>query len=273
MCHLCGHETELVDECPTCHGLNWGYFGVGTQRIEDYLTRKFPNAKIGRLDVDVSDRVSAVRKLLSGFSRGRIDILVGTQMVAKGLDFPGVGLVGILSADASMNLPDFRAVERTYGLIFQASGRAGRGKYPGEVVIEVESENSPLAHSTRESDFRDFLDAEYGRRVELNYPPHRHLIMIRLKSGSAERVEQAAFDLQKRLAAGRRRYERFMEVLGPAPAPFFKVKNNYRWRILIKTLSVGSSLDFIDRFLAEPETKTLLKGVRLVIDVDPYDMM
>jgi primosomal protein N' (replication factor Y) len=273
MCHLCGYRNDLVEACPTCDGVNWGYFGVGTQRIEDFLNQRFPSAKIGRLDVDVADRIESVRKLLTSFSKGKLDILVGTQMVAKGLDFPGVRLVGILSADASMNLPDFRAVERTYALIFQASGRAGRGKYPGEVVIQVESEDSPLVRGTRESDFCDFLDREYSRRAELNYPPHRHLIMIKLKSGSAARVEQAAFDLQKRLAGRRRRYESFMEVLGPAPAPFFMVKNNYRWRILIKTSSVSASLAFIDHFLDESDVKRLLRDVRLLIDVDPYDMM
>ncbi len=273
MCHLCGYRTGLVETCPTCDGVNWGYFGVGTQRIEDFLKQRFPSAKIGRLDADVADKIGSVRKLLTNFSKGKLDILVGTQMVAKGLDFPGVRLVGILSADASMNLPDFRAVERTYALIFQASGRAGRGKYPGEVVIQVESEDSPLVRSTGESDFTDFLDQEYNRRAELNYPPHSHLIMIKLKSGSAARVEQAAFDLQKRFAGRRRRYESFMEVLGPAPAPFFKVKNNYRWRILIKTSSVSTSLAFIDHFLDESDVKMLLRDVRLLIDVDPYDMM
>ncbi len=273
MCHLCGYASDLIDECPTCHGLNWGYFGSGTQRVEDYLIRKFPSARIARLDVDVTDKIGSARKLLSRFSQGKIDILVGTQMVAKGLDFPGVKLVGILAADVSMNLPDFRAVERTQALVFQASGRAGRGKYPGEVVIQVDDEKSPLAQNWKENDFCRFLDEEYRRRGELNYPPHRHLIMIRMSSGSPERVERAAFDMQKRLADRRPRYSRFMEVLGPAPAPFFRVKNNYRWRILIKARSVNSSLAFMERFLGENGTRELLKDVRLVIDVDPYDMM
>ncbi len=273
ICHLCGFTSDLVNRCPTCHGMNWGYFGAGTQRIEDYLNQKFPSARVGRLDMDTAGNVGSANKLLRDFSKGKVDILVGTQMVAKGLDFPGVGLVGILSADSSMNMPDFRAVERTYALIHQASGRAGRGKYPGEVVIQLEDKNSPLVHVTRESDFCDFLDEEYTRRAELNYPPHRHLIMVKLKSGSAEEVERAAFDLQKRLNGRRRRYERFMEILGPAPAPFFKVKNNYRWRLLIKTSSVSSSLAFIDSFFDEPDTRKLLGNVTLIIDVDPYDMM
>jgi primosomal protein N' (replication factor Y) len=273
MCHLCGFTSDLIHSCPTCNGFNWGYFGAGTQRIEEYLNRRFPSARIGRLDVDAAAKSGSAGRLLLRFAKGKVDILVGTQMVAKGLDFPGVRTVGILSADSSMNMPDFRAVERTYALIYQASGRAGRGKYAGEVVIQVESEDSPLARPTKESDFCDFLDEEYHRREELNYPPHSHLIMIRLSAGAAETVETAAFELQKGLVSRRRRYERFMEVLGPAPAPFFKVKNNYRWRILIKTSSVSSSLAFMDRFLDDSESKDILKNVRLVIDVDPYDMM
>ena len=273
MCHLCGFQSNLIDTCPACGGTEWGYFGAGTQRIEYYLKRKFPSALIGRLDLDTAANVGSTKKLLSKFAASKLDILIGTQMVAKGLDFPGVRLVGILSADASLNMPDFRAAEKTYALLFQASGRAGRGKYPGEVVIQVESDDFPLMHITKESNFSDFLDEEYERRIDLSYPPHRHLIMIKLKSGSAERVERASFEFQKRMYRLRRKYERYMTVLGPAPAPFFKVKNNYRWRILIKTSSVKSSLAFIDRFLQTSEIKSIMKNIRLLIDVDPYDMM
>ena len=111
MCHLCGHMSALVETCPTCNGANWGYFGAGTQRIEEYLKNRFPAARIGRLDVDAAAKIGSTKKLLSRFSKGRLEILVGTQMVAKGLDFPGVKTVGVLSADSSMNLPDFRAAE------------------------------------------------------------------------------------------------------------------------------------------------------------------
>ncbi|MBU1320360.1 MAG: primosomal protein N' [candidate division Zixibacteria bacterium] len=273
LCHLCGFKSALDHTCQACGAANWGFFGAGTQRIEDYLNLKFPSAVVGRLDADAAEKAGAAKKTLAGFSARKVNILVGTQMVAKGLDFPDVRLVGILGADASMNFPDFRSVERTFALLFQASGRAGRGKYRGEVVVQVDSDESPLLQVTEKSDFAEFLDKELARRTQLGYPPLRHLVLMKLKSGSAERVESAAFELQKKLASARRKYDRFMSVLGPAPAPLFKVLNNYRWRIMIKTSSVASTLTFLDSFIGDPSVRETVRKVRLIIDVDPYDMM
>jgi len=273
MCHLCGFSSDLLDKCPGCGSSNWGYFGVGTQRIEELLRERFASANIARLDFDTAQSVAATRKLFSRFRAGKIDILVGTQMVAKGLDFPNVKLVGILGGDLAMSLPDFRALERTYALVYQASGRAGRGKFPGEVVVQVESENSILKRVTQGEDYRVFVEEEYNRRLELGYPPAKHLVMIKLKSGSAERVERAAFELHQELRRLRAKYDRFMQVLGPSPAPLFRVKNDYRWRLLLKTKSVTSTHTFLDSFMGLKSVIAALGKVKVIIDVDPYDMM
>jgi primosomal protein N' (replication factor Y) len=273
LCHLCGHRAPVPKVCPECGGVSIGYYGAGTQKIEEYLKDTYPDAKLGRLDVDVATSVKAAAGVLDNFRKGKTDILVGTQMVAKGFNFPNVRLVGILSADTSLSLPDFRAAERTHALIYQAAGRAGRGKFRGEVIVQVECEDSPLFIEEGEIGFASFLDKELIRREELGYPPFKHLILLRLKSGSARRVEGAAFEMQKKLAGQRKAYESFMTVLGPSPAPFFRVKNNYRWRLMIKTSSVSSSLKFMDQFLKEKSTRSCLRQVHFVVDVDPYDML
>jgi primosomal protein N' (replication factor Y) len=273
MCHLCGYREELAAACAVCGKPTLSFVGSGTQRVEDHIVQSFPTARVGRLDVDAIEAKGSAVKLLQKFGDGKIDILVGTQMVAKGLDFPNVRLAAVLAADAAMSLPDFRAAERAYSLVFQAAGRAGRGRFKGEVVIQVENESSPLMAITSGSDYCEFLDSELQRRVDLHYPPERHLILIKLASPSAESIERAAFELQARMMRMRRSYENFMQVLGPAPAPLFRVKNNFRWRLLVKTSSVLSSLSFIRDFFANKEIETLLRDTRVVVDVDPQDMM
>ncbi len=256
LCHLCGYSASVPKVCPECGGVSIGYYGAGTQKIEEFLKKAYPDAKLGRLDQDVAASVKAAADVLNNFRKGKTDILIGTQMVAKGFNFPNVKLVGILSADSSLSIPDFRAAERTHALIYQAAGRAGRGKFKGEVVVQVECEDAPLFIEEGEIGFASFLDKELTRREQLGYPPFKHLILLRLRSGSARRVEEAAFEIQKRITNQRKEYESFMTIFGPSPAPFFKVKNNYRWRLMIKTSSVSSSLKFMNRFLNDKMTRS-----------------
>jgi len=273
LCHLCGYRDTLIDKCSVCDESDWGYYGAGTQRLEESLAERFPSARIARLDIDVTSGTDHARKTFSKFRSGKLDILVGTQMVAKGLDFPGIRTVGIISADGAASMPDFRAAERTYSLVFQAAGRAGRGRFPGEVIVQIENENSPLCNLNRESCYDEFLINEYHRRRKLKFPPDRRLILIRFKSGSNSRLAFAVDKVGAEFDRLRNRYREYMSILGPAPAPFFRIKNNYRWHLLMKTTSVSSSLGFLDKFLKLDRIQNLLDGIQIVVDVDPYDMM
>ncbi len=273
LCHLCGYVDSAIDRCSVCESTDWGYYGSGTQRLEDALAERFPSARIARLDIDATGGTANAAKTFTKFRSGKIDILVGTQMVAKGLDFPGIRTVGVISADAASSMPDFRAAERTYALVFQAAGRAGRGRFSGEVIVQIENEASPLRQLTRESRYEDFLAEEYYRRERLKFPPVRRLILVRFKSGSKVRLEEAVDRIGVELKRLRNRYRGYMSILGPAPAPFLRIKNNFRWHLLLKTQSVSSGLDFLGRFLDLKRIQRILDGIQVVVDVDPYDMM
>jgi primosomal protein N' (replication factor Y) len=188
-CHLCGVEARAPHHCPKCKAPEIRYRGQGTQKIEDVVQKILPRARIVRMDADSMSKKNLYRKILNDFRIGKIDILVGTQMIAKGLDFPNVTLVGLVDADMSLHVEDFRAAERTFQLIVQVSGRSGRGDRAGEVVIQTSTPHAPPIQFARKSDFDGFQLEELEQRREFNYPPFQHLIRHLFRGRNPEKVE------------------------------------------------------------------------------------
>lgn len=265
-CHLCNHERPLPRVCPECKGTALQQRGAGTQRIEDILPKLLPGARITRIDADLLDRKNAFRQVLGDFRKGKIDILIGTQMIAKGFDFPNVTLVGLIEADLSLHMPDFRAAERTFQLLVQVAGRAGRGDRAGEVVVQTYTPASAPLQFARRCDFEGFLAAELEERRVFNYPPFRHLIRHVFRARNAEKasffIEEWTRFLEKQLPEG-------IELRGPAIAPREKVKDYYRYHLWYFTSNVSRTLPHL---LALRNTFKMDKDVIDTLDVDPVDL-
>ena len=272
-CHYCGLIRTPHSVCPTCGGANIALHGAGTQRVEQELASMFPDAKVLRMDLDTTSRKGAHDRLLGKFERGEADILLGTQMVAKGLDFPRVTLVGVISADTQMLLPDFRSSERTFQLLTQVSGRAGRSALLGEVIIQTfQPQHYTLQHVV-DHDFRSFYNEELEARRELDYPPFSRLVLVETKGEDEEKVRELA----ERFARHLKNNNGTFTVLGPAPAVIAKINKQYRWHIVIKNLK---HLDSSGSLLRRSLYATLAsfnpgqrKGNRLIVDVDPVGLM
>lgn len=229
-CHYCGYMQELPPSCPECASRYLRQFGTGTQQLEAFIRHNFPQARTVRLDSDTTRRKGAHERLLSQFRRGEANVLIGTQMIAKGLDFPDVTLVGVISADFALNFPDFRSAERTFQLLMQVSGRAGRGEKPGRVIIQCYNPEHYAVAAVKKHDYLEFYRQEVSYRRALAYPPYGHMVRI-LIQGSEAAVSQKSRDLHKLLT------ERVPDavIYGPAPAPISKIKGRYRWHIIIKS--------------------------------------
>lgn len=266
-CHVCGFHKPAPSGCPQCKSSKVRWRGYGTQRIEEVIAKIVPGAKIVRLDTDTMSKKNLFRKILGDFRTGKIDILIGTQMIAKGLDFPNVTLVGLIDADVSLHIPDFRAAERTFQLLVQVSGRAGRGDKAGEVVVQTLMPHSPPIQYARQSDFDGFLDAELEQRREFNYPPYRHLVRHLFRGRNPEKVqfyaEQWAKKLEKELTEP-------IEIRGPVAAPLEKMKDQYRFHLWYFVGNVSRTLPFIT---AIRDDFKLDDDVIDVLDVDPVDMV
>lgn len=263
-CHYCDFTTTLAKNCPACGSKRIKTFGLGTERVEESIRAAFPQARVLRLDSDTTSRVGAHEKIVGAFTRGEAEILIGTQMVAKGFDFPGVTLVCVIAADIDLNLPDFRAEERTFQLLTQVAGRAGRRKTRGEVLIQSYLPESPgiayLGHKQQE-----FYAYELFRRQELGYPPFSRLVRF-LFSGKLEgQVIQAGEQVASRL------FEQKICFLGPSPAPIEKIKDLYRWHLIIRDYSTGIK-ELLETILEE-EREAFANRVNIVVDVDPLSLM
>jgi primosomal protein N' (replication factor Y) len=273
ICHYCGYAEHGWDECPRCSGTNIEYVGSGTQKIEDFLTRKFPEVVCARLDRDATRKKGSTEALLTDFSNGLVGFLVGTQMVAKGHDFKRVGLVVVVNADVSMNLPDFRSGERTFQILTQVAGRAGRGDIPGRVLIQTYNpDHHSLAHVSCH-DFKGFYRDEIDFRQELRYPPFGKLVRVVAESrkqssarGAAAHFATTAKDLSKRV--GMR-----IDVVGPSRTPISKVKNVYRWHTILKGEKDAAVSAFVRKCLDRTRSSSISDAVRFSIDVDPQTMM
>ena len=272
ICHHCGSRRAAADLCPGCGNLSLAGVGIGTEQIERELSRIVPGARIARMDRDATARRGSQERLFRQWEKGEIDVLVGTQMITKGHDVSGVTLVGAVLADLSLNLPDFRAAERTFQLLSQVAGRAGRGKEPGKVIIQTYAPDHYALRPVLTHDYKDFFSSEIEFRRALNYPPFSRLVHLRLEGPDAHRVEAKATMLGEWLRAERQRHPEadLLEVLGPAPAPIAKRRGRYRWQILIKGKKVEAVLKLAAR---ADEILPRRREIRLHIDVDPYNML
>lgn len=262
-CHHCGYLEREPDACPACNGVKIKPFGVGTEKVEEYVREKYPNARVGRLDRDVTQKKGALEQVFADFRSGDLNVLVGTQLVAKGLDFPNVTLVGVIAADVSLNLPDFRASERTYQLLSQVAGRAGRGQKPGHVVIQTFNPEHPAIILAKNHDFTAFFQTMVGERKAAGYPPFRGLVNIVFSGEVREAVVRASLRVQHGLMALEE-----IEIKGPVDCVLERINNRWRRHILVKHAPGFNTQPIADVVNHHDE-----KGVQAVIDVDPYSLM
>jgi primosomal protein N' (replication factor Y) len=293
-CHFCDRIEPAPDCCPSCGSGEFLYLGAGTQRVEEVLARLFESARSVRIDSDRTATKSG-RLILGDFADEKYNLLVGTQMVTKGLDIPGVTLVGVLSADIGLDMPDFRAAEKTYARLLQVAGRAGRGDREGVVMIQTYYTDHPVIRYLQKEGYRPFFDAVIEERRQLFYPPFSRLINITLSAVDEKLLEKESLrfrvKLEQRLAgvAGNSRTAdrghhnegksdqvapaSHLQVAGPAPAPMYKLRGSYRRRIFIKTTGIRKIVARLRRWEADEKNFSLPAKVRVIIDVDPVDMM
>jgi primosomal protein N' (replication factor Y) len=265
-CHLCGEEEPAPICCPECKSSAIRMRGKGTQKIEDIVQKILPSARIHRMDADSMSKKNLYRKILNDFRIGKIDILVGTQMIAKGLDFPNVTLVGLVDADMSLHIEDFRAAERTFQLVVQVSGRSGRGDRAGEVVIQTHTPHAPPIQFARKSDFDGFQLEELEQRREFNYPPFRHLIRHLFRGRNPDKVNFYIDQWTKLVEA---EMGEKVEIRGPAPAPIEKIRDEYRFHLWYFAPSASA---VIGQLAALRESFKMDKDVIDLIDVDPMNL-
>jgi primosomal protein N' (replication factor Y) len=264
---LCGHAAAVPKKCPACGKDALIYAGFGTEKVEATVAQIFPTAVVRRMDADSMTRKDAYRDALRSFRAGKIDILVGTQMIAKGLHFPNVTLVGIINADLALHMPDFRAGERTFQLLTQVAGRAGRGETPGEVFVQTYTPFSPSIQFARHHDFAGYFQQELEFRERCDFPPFKHAVLVTIRSAHEGRAKLSAD------ALGRRLKESLGEefTLGEAtPAPLEKLQGQYRFHILIRGVAVMR----LSRLVRETMDKLPLPAdVAVAVDVDPYQLL
>lgn len=268
-CHFCNHTRQHPDRCPACGSPYLKFFGSGTQRVVRELERHFPHLRILRYDSDTTRAKDGHRRLLAQFAAGEADVLVGTQMLAKGIDLPQVTLVGIVAADGLLHLADYRAGERTVQTLTQVAGRAGRGDNPGRVILQTYAPEHPAIAATQTYDYARFLDQETELRAALHYPPCGQLALIRLSSPDAGAVEQAATAIAQHLQPPEDDPDPPYAVLGPAPAQVMRVARRFRWQILLKAPPHGE----LPREALTQVRSRCPARVSLTVDIDPLNLM
>ena len=271
-CHYCNHIEYFPDRCPECGSDALKNSGTGTQKIEQYIQDLFPDKNVERIDSDILVRKGEHIRLLDKFQKGGIDILVGTQMIAKGLDNPNVTLVGVISADASFNLPDFRASERGFQLLTQVAGRAGRGEFSGKVFFQTYNPDYYALASAKSQNYDEFYATEIIAREEFDYPPFSQIIRLILSGQNNFRAEKSAQEIALRMCTMVEKYgisER-LEVLGPTPCVIERINGMYRFQLIIKNKMGDKGHQFVSGFL---NRITMPKDVKLTVDVDPLDIL
>jgi len=267
VCHICGHTGTVPSKCPECADPKIKYSGTGTEKVEEAVQRIFPQAVIKRMDADTMTRKEAYRETLTAFRTGKIDILVGTQMIAKGLHFPNVTLVGIVNADLALHIPDFRAGERTFQLLTQVAGRAGRGDVEGEVFVQSFTPFSPSIQFARHHDFAGFWQQEIEFREKFDWPPFSHMVLITIRSPHETKAGFSAETLARKLKDS---LPKGVTLSEPAPAPLAKSHGNFRFHLMLRTQSILK----LSRHLREVlEKLTFPEEVIVTVDVDPYQLM
>ena len=270
-CHYCGEKEKISKTCPSCGSSYVKYFGVGTEKIEQEINRIFPSAKTLRMDFDTTRKKNSYEYIYNTFKNKQADILIGTQMVAKGLDFKDVTLVGVIAADLSLNLPDFRAFERTFQLLTQVSGRSGRGKKEGKVVIQTYSADNLTIQYAANNDYDSFYKNEIMLRETMDYPPFTSILVVTMSSEDEKllikSIQNVGVNLTYKIGENDK-----IKLLGPCPCGISKIKNSYRWQIIIKGNIKGEVAIEIKNLVYE-SVKKVYTSIRVSIDINPSNMM
>ena len=268
-CHYCGHEENLVTICPECHSDKIRYFGTGTQKLEQEIHKQFPEASTIRMDIDTVTKKNSHEVILNTFKNENIDILIGTQMVVKGHHFPNVTLVGVIAADSSLNIDDYRANERTFQILTQVAGRAGRENLPGKVIIQTYNPDNFSIICAQKQNYNLFYETEIALREQLKYPPFCDIILIGLNSYQELEIKKVSSKIYQYLEQRLNKEE--FKVLRPMPCPIDKIQNRYRWRIIIKGNMTEKTNKILNDCLKEIYTLNI-KDTRIAIDVNPNNM-
>ena len=269
-CHYCGYEAKIVSVCPECKSDKIRYFGTGTQRLEQEIHKQFPSASTIRMDVDTVTKKNSHEEILNKFKNENIDILIGTQMVVKGHHFPNVTLVGVIAADSSLNIDDYRASERTFQILTQVAGRAGRENLPGKVIIQTYNPSEFSIQSARKQDYDMFYETEIAIRKQLKYPPFCDIILIGFNSESEDEIKRISNFVYEYL--NKKLINDEFKIFKPMPSPIDKIQNRYRWRIIIKGSMNENANQVLNNCLKEIYQKNL-KSTRISIDINPNNMM
>ena len=270
VCHYCGKTKKQPNLCPECGSKYVKFFGAGTERVEEEVRKYLKNAKILRMDVDTTRAKDSHEKIYNAFKAGEADILIGTQMVSKGLDFPNVTLVGILSADMSLNLPDYRAAERSFQIITQVAGRAGRGEKEGEVIVQTYTPEHYSLQYAKKYDYEDFYEKEFTIRAMMGYPPFGRILLINGIGKNEDELKKQMIFLGKKV---KEKAEEFggLEVLGPTPCIIYKIKENYRWQIIVKG-EFSSKFSKSIKDLLYDKANNVYNDIRVSMDINPNSL-
>jgi len=272
-CHYCGQAARPPATCPDCHGDIIRFSGFGTKKLEAEVRRLFPGANVTRMDRDTARSKTAFDLMYQGMNAGEIDILIGTQMITKGHDFPNVTLVGVINADISLNIPDFRSCERSFQLLTQVAGRAGRGKVPGQVIIQTHNPDHYLYEYVKNHDYEKFFEKEIRIRERLNFPPYTRLASIEVESENESKgiglAEKLKVSLEKII-----RNSRGIELLGPSRASLYMINNRFRWHLILRAIGTSELQNVLDKYEELNEIKKLIPAkAKVTIDVDPINML
>ncbi|HWL24370.1 MAG TPA: primosomal protein N' [Ureibacillus sp.] len=265
-CHYCGYEQRVPNTCPQCQSDHIRYFGTGTQKVEEEIAKLFPEARVLRMDVDTTKTKGSHEQILEAFGEGKADILLGTQMIAKGLDFPNITLVGVLSADTSLHLPDFRSSEKTFQLLTQVSGRAGRHNLPGEVIIQTYTPEHYSIELSKEQQYEPFYEREMLTRHQAGYPPYYYLALIQV---SHEDVLKASEYAQKAVEYLRSNLSFNVSIIGPTASSISRLQNRYRYQCLIKYKVEPNLIDTFIQLIKIYRSDWIKKGIQLTVDLNP----
>ncbi|WP_025701348.1 primosomal protein N', partial [Paenibacillus forsythiae] len=282
-CHYCGHAEPAPEVCPECGSEHIRFFGTGTQRVEEELVKLFPGMRVIRMDVDTTTEKGSHEKLLGQFRDKKADVLLGTQMVAKGLDFPDVTLVGVITADSALNLPDFRAAEKTFQLLTQVAGRAGRHKLAGEVLVQSYTpDHYSIIHASRH-DYASFVREELRHRKALHYPPYCRLILVTLSHEQMPVALRMAENYAKNIEGKARQRRWFgsldkltsygLDLLGPVASPLPRLKGRYRFQCMIKWRGAIDAIGLAREVSEQLEDSLRDPVLQISIDVDPQMLM
>lgn len=271
VCHYCGYDQQMADICPQCSSKRIRYLGIGTERIEKDIKKYFPEARVLRMDIDTTQTKGSHEKIFYDFKNGNADILIGTQMISKGFDIPNVTLVGVILADITLNIPDFRSGEKTFQLLTQVAGRAGRGEKPGRVIIQTYEEDNYSILASHDQNYIGFYNEEIKYREIFKYPPFVHLMNIVISGDDKKEVIKNSADIYNicQNVINKTRNKSYNKILGPASAPISKINNKFRWQVIIKS----EDRNILLKVAQNIESAKHPKDIKIYIDIDPNSIM